>query len=145
MKIKLLLSALVFHSHNIKLLHWNVEGLHFDIVHKTLDEYYKMLQDYTDEVAEIGSILGVKPVSLTQAVEILKNDERQYVIVDPEKSYNSKEAYVAVCDIFSNLVDLYDNVCQDENISADIINKLQEQQYSIRKEWQYKTAKRLKF
>jgi starvation-inducible DNA-binding protein len=48
-------------SLNAKQAHWNVVGAHFRNVHLQLDELVDVARQYTDEVAERASSIGVSP------------------------------------------------------------------------------------
>jgi len=143
MSLKILLSALVLQTHNVRILHWNVTGLDFDPVHKTLDSYHEMLDGLADEVAEIGIQVGIAPVGLFEVFGILKDDNRTYVSLNGSKKFTSKEAFICINDIFKNLIDLYTEVCNSDALPPDIVNKLEEHMYTLRKELQYKNVSRL--
>jgi DNA-binding ferritin-like protein len=143
MEFKTLLSALILHSHNVRMLHWNVTGIDFDPVHKTLDNYYGMLDGFVDEIAEIGLQVGIEPVGLFEALATLKDDSRPYTNLLGSKKFTSTEAFTYIGVIFTTLIALYTNVCKDTSLPPDIINKLEEHMYLLRKELQYKNVSRL--
>lgn len=144
MNFKKLLSILILHHHNLRVLHWNVVGNDFDPVHGLLGGYYEQVSDYVDEVAELGISLNVNPVSLHEALNILGSDEDDsYIELNAEKVYDSKACFETIQKIFMQIIVAYETIYTDKTIPASIINKLQEHQQYFRKECEYKNKRRL--
>lgn len=64
--------ALYFKTHAY---HWNVEGVHFDTLHKLFEDQYTEMWEAIDEIAERIRALGAYAPMNT--VEILKNSQIQ--------------------------------------------------------------------
>lgn len=64
--------ALYFKTHAY---HWNVEGVHFDTLHKLFEDQYTEMWEAIDEIAERIRALGAYAPMNT--VEILKNTQIQ--------------------------------------------------------------------
>jgi len=143
MELQTLLASLILNTHNIRVLHWNVVGIDFDPVHKILEKYYNTLQEYTDEVAEICLQLNINTLGLIEALKLLQKDEKAYLSLNGSKFYDSNKVFSNIDKIFSDLISAYIEVTKQESIPSDIINKLEEHIFFLRKELQYKNRSRL--
>jgi DNA-binding ferritin-like protein len=131
--MKKLIGVLKVYSDNIKILHRNLFGEGFFADHELIGGYYEMLDEMIDDVAEIGIALGISEPNFLEAsgyAESLK-----------VRSYNNYEAFNIIRLIFEEIIDMID-VAKD-GIPSDVVSKLEEYQYNLRKEAQYKIAQRL--
>lgn len=143
-KFQRLLSALILYSHNVRILHWKVKGVDFDTVHALFGDYQGKLDGLVDDIAEIGLQLDIQPVSLRVAIETLENDnDFDYLMLEGDESFSSFSAFEKISGMFKVLIDLYEDLCCDDNVPADVANKMQEHTYWLRKELQYKNRQRL--
>ena len=140
--MKTLLSALVLHTHNFRVLHWNCCGLDFDATHELMSSYGDKLSEFTDEVAESLISTGGSPVNLFTAMTILKDSEHNFTVTDDAKTYCTEEALNTTNNILKELIALYDE-CNDCDLHPAIVSKLQEHQYWLIKESDYKGRRRL--
>jgi DNA-binding ferritin-like protein len=144
MNLKNLLSALILHHHNFRILHWNVSGVDFDPVHSLMGDYYDKLGGLVDDVAEICISLGIQPVNLHEALELLGNDgEEKYLELSGGTLFTSKDCFEKSEIIFRQLINMYQKLYSDKSIPESIINVLQEHQQWFRKECEYKNKRRL--
>jgi len=143
MGMQTLLSALIVNSHNVRILHWNIVGIDFDPVHEKLGSYYDILTEFVDDIAETCVMLEVPPVGIHEAFAILKEDRRPFTSLSGGKKYTSTESFELISEMFGSLIELYQEICSMDSLPGDVINKLQEHLYRIRKELQYKNKARL--
>lgn len=143
-EFKRLLAAITLYAHNVHVLHWKIYGIDFDPVHEKLGEYYDLLNGHVDDVAEIGMQIGVDPPGFVGVVDFVKDDDQfSYVVLRGSDNFSSRQAFEQVNKMFEHLIQIYDQVIATD-IPADIINKLQEHQFDIRKQLQYKNKQRLR-
>lgn len=143
--LQLLLSTLIVYSHNMRVLHWKVTGTDFDPTHSVFDSYAEKLNELVDEVAEIGIQVNTEPVSQLTAIEILKNDQEfKFVIIEGNETFTSRKAFETADLMFDTLIRIYEKTYKTDDLPDDIVNKLQEHSYLLRKEYQYKNKMRLK-
>ena len=147
--LKRLFAGLVVYNYNLKLLHWNCIGKHFDTVHELMDDYSSVTNNYIDEIAEIMKMFNVRPLCLECALKLIKEDNsHEFLYLACEENFDSKDVWKNVSIMFSSLINLYENTinCTEEHNTAlpgDVISKLQEHQYWFRKEYFYKIKARL--
>lgn len=73
---KLLANELVLYQ-KTRNFHWNVEGPHFNDLHKLFEEQYDELAEHGDEIAERVRTLGHRPLStMTEALEAASLQEK---------------------------------------------------------------------
>ena len=81
MKIKELDAVLRLYEGNFRNLHWNAVGIDFNDSHKSIStEYYEMVSDTIDVVAEIICMLGENPCNYMEAIDILKASEKAFAV-----------------------------------------------------------------
>lgn len=142
--IQKLLAVLILYKHNTHILHWNIHGLDFDPTHALLSEYYTQIEEYIDDIAELGIQLGIQPISLQKALSILQNDsESGFLSLEGDEEFTSNECYGHIDMMFNQLINIYESITKDSNIPGDIVNKLQEHQQWFRKQCRYKNKRRL--
>lgn len=145
-KLKRLFAGLVTYNYNLKLLHWNCKGKHFDECHNIVSSYIGQLDEYIDDVAEITKMFGDKPLCLDCVIKTITNDNsHEFLYLECDTEYDSKEVWRKIRLMFDSLVELYHDTIYDEKkiLTDDVISKLQEHQYWLRKESFYKIKARL--
>lgn len=139
-----LLASLILFTHNTKILHWKIGGVDFDPVHEKLGSYYALLDGLIDEIAEIGMQFDINPVGLFTALQLLETDTGyNYLVLDGTESFDSKKAFENIQIMFTSLLSLYEKACSVKIITSDVVNKLEEHMFIIRKELSYKNKQRL--
>jgi DNA-binding ferritin-like protein len=129
-----LMSMLKVIYENLHVLHRNVIGPVWFGDHETLGNYYEKIEEFKDDTIEIAISLGHQEPSLAKAVE-------DYESIGGYKPYSAVEAYELSRKYFTDLINAYEEVRKDlpEYISA----KFDEYQYWLKKEADYKIARRL--
>ena len=61
-KLNILLSSYQIFYQNLRGFHWNIEGKHFFKLHEKYEEYYNILNERIDEIAERIRTLGFTPL-----------------------------------------------------------------------------------
>lgn len=140
-ELERLFVASIIYEHNMRMIHWNCNGCHFDRIHAISDEYAEKFNDNIDSIAEMIMMLGGKTMSLACVLDFANDDTEEYIII---KDYieDGVESYNTIGRMLSHIVSLYDAVSHTD-IPADIISELQAQQYYFRLEGQYKNNRRL--
>jgi DNA-binding ferritin-like protein len=135
--------ALTIFKYNFRLLHWKTKGLDFDTKHELVDKYYDQLHIYHDDIAEIILMLNGRLLALNEVMHVGKESDREILLMDGNDYYDNKKIFELINQMFNQLVDLYEDACNDEELTGDIVSKLQEHQYYFRKECRYKGKNRL--
>lgn len=139
--LKRIFTALVIYQHNMKMIHWNCCGCHFDNIHAISNDYYDKMQTHIDEIAEIMMMIGEKPLSLREVFDFAENDDASYEVFNSSHD-GGTEFFGSMSYMMTHLISLYEDACHNE-LPGDIISKLQEHQYFYRLENDYKLKRRL--
>jgi DNA-binding ferritin-like protein len=123
-----LLSTLKVITENLEVLHHNVVGKNFFIVHELLKEYYDKISEITDDLIEIGISIGIKEPHIIEAGNI-------YKFLDIKK-YTTDESFQILDKFFTDLLNLFIETRKD--LPEDILSKFDDYTYYIRKEVNYK-------
>jgi len=110
-------------SENMEVLHRNIYGLDYFPTHSQLGAYYDMIQAMKDDIIELGE----NEPSMEECLN--------YYVALEVKDRNSKESFIAVKVAFENIIAQINRI---KDVPADVINKLQEYQETLRKETTYK-------
>lgn len=141
--MKKLLAALILYHFNTRILHWKLTGTDFDPVHELLGDYYDQLGVFIDDIAEIGLILEINPINIAEAITVLENDGGDFMMLNGSENLSSKDCFEKIKFMFGSLISIYEELYKDESIPADVINKLQEHSFWLRKELSFKNVRRL--
>jgi DNA-binding ferritin-like protein len=151
---------LVVYEHNFRMLHWYTKGLTFDANHSIAEGYINKFSEFIDDIAEI-ILLSVETTedrytneqilpNLKEIMEIVDQDQKfPYIVVErqaimDDKGFNPQATYEITKKMFDTLIAAYDISCrEDSGNSSDVISKLQEHQFYLRKESLYKSRSRL--
>jgi DNA-binding ferritin-like protein len=123
-----LLSALKVITENLEVLHHNVVGKNFFIVHPLVGEYYNQISLMADDLIEIGISLGFAEPHMIEASKIYKLIE--------VKKYTTDEVFQVLNKCFTELLNLLVETRKD--LPEDVLSKLDDYTYYIRKEVNYK-------
>lgn len=129
-----LISKLKITTHDLQILHRHLVGESWFPDHELIEEYYNELAEMTDDIAEIAIAMGFREPGLVESIgvqEPLKIEKR-----------NSKTTFQIIQDLFIDLIVLFDDTKDSINL-PDIVSKLEEYQYWLRKEATYKIERRL--
>lgn len=146
MKIKELDAVLRLYEGNFRNLHWNAVGIDFNDSHKSIStEYYEMVSDTIDVVAEIICMLGENPCNYMEAIDILKASEKDYLVVESTKKYDRPSivgySNIMLNDICNLLSECIEEI--NEPINAGIRSELETQLYNYTLQARYINARRL--
>ena len=134
-----LFCALVFYDFNIRELHWKVKGLDFGTKHELMDEYHSKFDSMIDDLGEILMMTGnVNIPSLSKVITIIRDSDEEFIPIDGERYYDVATLLTLCEKMFNHLISIYESVIQNGNLPSDVVNTLQEHQYWLRKEAQYK-------
>jgi len=122
-----LIKMLKVSSENMEVLHRNIYGLDYFPTHSQVGSYYEMIQAMKDDIIEISIGLGENEPSMEECLN--------YYVALEVKDRNSKESFIAVKVAFENIIAQINRI---KDVPADVINKLQEYQETLRKETTYK-------
>ena len=139
-------AVLRIYEQNFRNLHWNSKGLEFNDSHKNITtEYYEMLSDDVDKIAEILAVLGVDPFNYLEAAEYITKSETKYFIVDSHAHYNKLEickfADIMLNDICNILAAAIEEL--DQPINAGIKSELETLLYNYTLQAKYLNKRRL--
>lgn len=139
-------AMLRLYEQNFRNLHWNSIGLEFNDSHKNITtEYYEMLSETVDEVAEILCMVNIDPVNYMEAMAILDGSSMKYLIVDSKKKYTKgeivTESQTMLTDICNSLATIASSI--EEPIYAGIKSGLEDMLYKYSKEMMYLNKRRM--
>lgn len=120
---------------NLLTLHHNLVGGNWFSDHERLGDYYDKLSDMADAVIERGLSLGYREPSIAEAVLAFTND------VLPSENRGATESFSRTREYFRSLAGMMDAAMEDA--PPDVQNKLQEWQYWLNLEADYKLARLL--
>ena len=143
--LKTLFSTVILYRHNLHVLHWKAKGCDFDCIHGLLDTYVDKFNGFVDEIAEIMLMMGTNPLSIQDCLKIAEDDsDITHIIIDPNSDYDAEECINHVKTMFDTLMNVYENVCDEDDIPNDIIATFDNHVGWIRLENKYKNVQRLK-
>jgi DNA-binding ferritin-like protein len=138
-------AMLRLYEQNFRNLHWNSIGLEFNDSHKNITtEYYEMLSETVDEVAEILCMVDEDPANYMEAINILNGSSKKYLIVDSNKKYTKadivNESQTMLVDICNSLAVIASSIEEPEY--AGIKSGLEDMLYKYSKEKMYLNKRR---
>lgn len=115
-------SVLRLYESNYRNLHWNSKGIDFNDSHKSITtEYYEMISESIDEVAEFISRLGGNAPNYMEVCEILNKQEKRYMIINSSELY-TRQQIVEVSDVMLNDICTLIAECLEESVMQETIN-----------------------
>lgn len=115
-------AMLRLYESNYRNLHWNSKGIDFNDSHKSITtDYYEMISESIDEVAEFISRLGGNAPNYMEVCEILNSQERRYLIVNSSELY-SREQIVQLSDTMLNDICTLISECLEDSDMQETIN-----------------------
>ena len=145
MKLKELDALLRLYEQNFRNLHWNSAGLEFNDSHKNITtEYYEMLAEDVDAIAEILCMYGANTVNYVEAYEIIKNTDNKYYIVNSMEKFDKAKiveiSEVMLNDICKLLSEIIPQVTNP--LDAGIKSELESMLFKYSKEARYLNKRR---
>ena len=115
-------AMLRLYESNYRNLHWNSKGIDFNDSHKSITtDYYEMISESIDEVAEFISRLGGNAPNYMEVCEILNSQERRYLIVNSSELY-SREQIIQLSDTMLNDICTLISECLEDSDMQETIN-----------------------
>lgn len=148
MNFKLLLSVLRLYESNMRNLHWNSRGEEFNDAHKSItEEYYELLSETIDKVAEIMSMFDIYPPNYSESLSIINSSNRDFLIVKSDILYDRSSIISEVHIMLRDINDLFAMVLSDEKfedpLNAGIKSELEDILYKFTFEYRYINKRRL--
>lgn len=126
----------------LKIVYCNLFSLHHNLVggnwygdHERLGDYYQKIGDMLDELVERGLSLGYKEPSINDAVIAFSND------ILPCQDREKGDSFGYVLEAFRSAAGLMKSA--ETIVSPDVQNKLQEMEYDLNFEADYKIERLL--
>ena len=114
-------SVLRVYCSNFSVLHWNAAGEEFNDAHRGIaEEYEDLFHKYVDVTAEMATRLGYNPLNYVEVVELLKNCDKDYVLIDSTKLYTRKEMIGLADKMLADICDIISATIEDESLKAPI-------------------------
>jgi len=145
MKLVVLDALLRLYEQNFRNLHWNAKGEDFNDSHKSITtEYYEMVSEDVDKIAEILAMLGTNPCNYPQAMEIISNQQEKYIIVDNTKLYTRAEIIEVSQIMFNDICNLLSASIEELNnpLDAGIRSELETLLYNYTLQYRYINKRR---
>lgn len=145
MKLVVLDALLRLYEQNFRNLHWNAKGEDFNDSHKSITtEYYEMVSEDVDKIAEILAMLGNNPCNYPQAMEIISNQQEKYIIVDNNKLYTRAEIIEVSQIMFNDICNLLSASIEELNnpLDAGIRSELETLLYNYTLQFRYINKRR---
>ena len=93
MNLKVFLAQLTLYESNFRVLHWNSTGNGFDRAHLAAGDYYEMVADDIDVIAEYLGRLDIFPANIIEAVHIIEQAEETFTVIPTNKLYTKEEVF----------------------------------------------------
>lgn len=117
---------------NLAILHHNIVGDGWFEAHGEIDRWQGDIADYLDDLIERGIALGYQEPTISEAVLAFQTD------VLPADKRSRNESYKIVMECMRSAAGLMQ--ASEPIVPADVQNKLQEIEYYLNKEGNYKLA-----
>ena len=126
---KRMIACLKIAYNDVSVLHHNVIGTSFFGIHEELNSVYDNLADMIDDLVESGMTVEVLEPSISESLALCPCIE--------VKGRNAKETAITFVGVINNVLQAMED-CKNELPFSDIVNKIEEYQYYLRKEALYK-------
>ena len=83
-------AILTVHADNFRILHWKACGKNFDSAHKIAGDYYDMVSDDVDNIAEILLRYDVNPLNIFNCIKVAVKSGTN-VSIPPQNDYTKEE------------------------------------------------------
>lgn len=149
MNLRLLLSLLLVYRSNFHLIHWLAKGKHFDRVHALANEYYDMLLEDADAIAEMCMRLKIRPVNYLEASKELENcKDQKFLLVASDEDYDLEDLIsktdIMLNDILSCIEVILESAELKERCNVGIKSDLEAMHSKYDLEARYKNVRRTK-
>ena len=144
--LKILDAVLRLYEQNFRNLHWNSYGEDFNDSHKSITtEYYELLSDIIDKVAEMMCMSHCSPANYLEAYELVNSSFSKRILIDSNKLYTRKEIVLLSQKMFEDLANLISNVIESYKnpIDAGIRSEFESILYQITLQYRYINERRI--
>lgn len=133
-EMKELLALLMYHSHNVHILHWKTTGLNFQKVHEMMDELYAEMLTHVDLIAEMMLQMDQDPLSFQEMISIIEDLDSENI--NPNISYDEANTFKKVISIFDEIIKHIDRIYESE-IPRAMVGQIEEMQswYMLRSKY----------
>lgn len=108
------MALVLFHKHNIHLLHWNLKGDKFLSFHQYFGELYDEMESQIDTITEMYIQEGGTPITYKEMLDLLNADDTDHAYTKSDTLYTMEEAITLAIQIFNEIIDAID-ACYDED------------------------------
>lgn len=114
-------SVLRVYCSNFSVLHWNAAGEEFNDAHRSIaEEYEGLFHKYVDVTAEMATRLGSNPLNYGEVFELMKQCEKDYLLVDSKKLYSRKDICELADKMLADICDIISATIEWEGLAAPI-------------------------
>lgn len=146
MKLTQCLEMLTLYSYNMKVIHWNSTGKHFDDIHALADKYHAMINGTIDAVGEIIGMLDGTIPSFRDLVNDLSDSEKDFLVIDGSREQTLETGVIHIehmlNDITAMITSILDEL-EDDIALAGIKSELESVQFMYAKEATYFNKRRM--
>ncbi len=124
--MKNLLALLMYHTHNIHILHWKTMGNGFQPNHEYLDGLYQEMNGHIDLIAEMMLQRGEDPISYQEMLELAR--DKEWHTVQPNQYYDEPSTFTHAQEIFEAIIGSIDRLYQNDTINRAHVSELETMQ-----------------
>lgn len=106
-------ALLTTHADNFRILHWKACGHNFDSAHKIAENYYEMLSNDIDDVAEIMIRYDINPLNMISCVKLSLEYNTIKDTVKPSNNYDKYDIVEISDSILEELCSIIKDTIQD--------------------------------
>ena len=114
------LALLTLYQNNAQVLHWKVCHHNFHKTHERYAEYYDQLNEYMDQTAEQMITIGMSPLNMSGALDVVSSSDFSAFQIDPAKNYAPDVADNAFYSMFSQLHDISLKLADEDDLPDDV-------------------------
>ena len=117
--IQKLQAILTVHADNFRILHWKSCGENFECAHQISGNYYDMLSDDVDDIAEIMLRYDINPLNIFQCIKLSINSGTN-VSVSASEDYDIKAVTEKTSLIFTEILKIIREVLEEAQDPSSI-------------------------
>ena len=139
-------AVLRIYEQNFRNLHWNSKGIEFNDSHKNITtEYYEMVSDDVDKIAEILAMLNLDAFNYLEAADYITKSETKYFIVDSKAHYSKLDICKFTDIMLNDICNILSAAIEDmkDPINAGIKSELESLLYNYTLQARYLNKRRL--
>ena len=141
-KMRLYHALLTLYVSNLRVIHWTVSGKGFHTSHARYQTYYETLYDYIDETAEALLSMGQRPVSVFEAIRLVRESNIDGFILDGTENLCPEIGDKHIMKMFDQLYDLSEDLADEDDLPVDVSDIFMGHAKYFRLEGKYKLGRR---